>query len=72
MESMSNLMTVFTLLNIEIHSKLNFDKHISQLCNERADQLFLLTRLSNFHGFEEKKVLINSFIYANFSYCPQV
>ena len=61
-----------SLLGIEIDSKLNFDKHISNLCNKSAGQLNALIRLRKYLGFEEKKVLINSFIYANFNYCPLV
>ena len=31
-----------------------------------------LNRLNKYLGFEEKKILINSFISDNFSYCPLV
>ena len=60
------------LLGLEIDSKLNFDKHISKLCNKSAGQLNALNRLNRYLGFEEKKILINSFIYGNFNYCPLV
>ena len=36
------------------------------------NQLNALTRLKKFLGFEEKKVLINSYFYSNFNYCPLV
>ena len=61
-----------TLLGLEIDSKLSFDKHISKLCNKCAGIINALTRLNSFLGFEEKKVLVNSFIYGNFNYCPLV
>ena len=60
------------LLELEIDSKLNFDKHISKLCNKSADQLNSLNRLNRYLGFEEKKILISRFIYGNFSYYPLV
>ena len=60
------------LLGLEIDSKLNFDKHISKLGNKSAGQLNALNRLNRYLGFEEKKILINSFIYGNFNYCPLV
>ena len=60
------------LLGIEIDSKLNFEKHISDLCNRSAGQLNALSRLKTYLGFDERKVLVNSFIYANFNYCPLV
>ena len=60
------------LLGLEIDSKLNFDKHISKLCNKSAGQLNAFNRLNRYLGFEEKKIVINSFIYGNFNYCPLV
>ena len=61
-----------TLLGLEIDSKLSFDKHISKLSNKCAGILNALIRLKRFLGFEEKKILVNSFIYGNFNYCPLV
>ena len=63
--------SVFSL-GLEIDSKLNFYKHISKLCNKSAGQLNALNRLIRYLGFEEKKILINSFIYDSFNYCPLV
>ena len=60
------------MLGFEIDSKLNFDKHISKLCNKSAGQLNALFILNRYSGFEEEKTLINSFIYGNFNYCPLV
>ena len=60
------------LLELEIDSELNFDKHISKPCNKSAGQLNALNRLNRYLGFEEKKIVINSFIYGNFNYCPLV
>ena len=60
------------LLGLEIDSKLNFEKYISSLCNKSAGQLNALSRLKKYIGFEERNVLINSFIFANFNYCPLV
>ena len=60
------------LLGFKIDSKLNFDKHTSKLCNKSAGQLSALNRLNRYLGFEGKKILINSFIYGHFNYCPLV
>ena len=60
------------LLGLVIDSKLTLDKHISKLYNKSAGQLNALIRLNRYLGFEEKKILINSFIYGNFNYCPLV
>ena len=60
------------LLGLEVDCKLNFDVHISKLCNKRAEQLNALCRIGHVIGLEERKILINSFIYANSNYCPLV
>ena len=60
------------LLGVEIDNKLNFDKHITNVCRKRATQLNALCRLKSLLGEKERKNLVNSFIYANFSYCPLV
>ena len=59
-------------LSLEVDSKLNFDEHISKLCNKSAGQLNALCRIRHLMGLEERKILINSFIYSNFNYCPPV
>ena len=59
-------------LGLEADSKLNFDEHIPKLCNESAWQLNALCIIAHLVGSEERKILISSFIYANFNYCPLV
>ena len=61
-----------TLLGLEVDSKLNFDEHISKLCNKIVGQLNALCRIRHLIGLEGRKILINSFIYSNFNYCPLV
>ena len=60
------------LLGVQIDSELNFNLHIANICRSAANQLNALIRLKNFLGFQEKKVLINSYFYSNFNYCPLV
>ena len=60
------------LLGVTLDNKLNFDTHISNLCKKAATQLNVLKRLRSFIGFEQKKVLVQSFFYSNFNYCPLV
>ena len=57
-----------TLLGLEVDSKLNFDEHTFKLCKKSAGQLNSLWRIGHLTGLEEWKILINSFIYANFNY----
>ena len=58
------------LLGVTLDYKLNFDPHISNLCKKAAAQLNVLKRLNSFIGFAEKEVLVQSFVYSNFNYCP--
>ena len=60
------------LLGIKIDNKLCFDEHISDICRRAAAQLNALIRLKSNLTFTTKKVLVESYIYANFNYCPLV
>ena len=60
------------LLGINIDNKLIFDEHVSQLCKKASAQLNAICRLSKFLGPVEKEIIINSFVYSNFNYCPLV
>ena len=60
------------LLGVKLDNKLNFDAHISDLCKRAATQLNVLKRLKQLIGFEERKTLVQSFVYSNFNYCPLV
>ena len=60
------------LLGIYLDYKLNFEKHISEICRKAASQLNVLKRLKSFVAFDEKTILVQSFIYSNFDYCPLV
>ena len=51
-----------TLFDLEVDSKLNFDEHISKLCNKSAGQLNVLCRIGHILALEERKILINSFM----------
>ena len=60
------------LLGVKLDNKLTFDAHISDLCKKAATQLNVLKRLKQFIDFEERKTLVQSFVYSNFNYCPLV
>ena len=59
-------------LGVNLDHQLNFDLHISDLCKKAATQLNVHKRLKPFLGFAEKKVLVQSFVFSNFNYCPLV
>ena len=60
------------LLGVQIDYKLNFNLRITNICRSAANQLNALIRLKQFLSFEAKKVLVNSYFYSNFNYCPLV
>ena len=60
------------LLGVQRDAELNFNLHMASICRSAANPLNALIRLKKFLGSEEKKVLINSYFYSNFNYCPVV
>ena len=59
-------------LGIYIDRKLTFNEHIRQSCTKAARQLNALARISKFLNFKSKKLIFQSFILSNFTYCPLV
>ena len=55
------------LLGIEIDNKLNFEKHISNICKKASDQLNAICRLQTFMGHKENEAMINTFVHSNFN-----
>ena len=60
------------LQGFTIDNELKFDQHISRLCKSAGCQLNALFRLKNYLNFEQKKVLIETFVNGNFNNCPLV
>ena len=60
------------LLGVEIDNKLSFEKHISTLVKKASNQLKAISRILKFMGFKEKEILLSSFVYSKFNYCPLV
>ena len=60
------------LLGIKIDNELKFNDHISDLCSKASMQLNAISRLKRYMGQNELEIVINSFIYSNFNYCPLV
>ena len=56
------------LLGIEIDNKLNFEKHISNICQKANNQLNAICTLQVFMGRKEKEAMINTFVHSNFNY----
>ena len=55
------------LLAIEIDNKLNFKKHISNICKKASNKLNAICKLQKFMGHKEKEA-INTFVHSDFNY----
>ena len=66
------LVSNIKMLGVHIDSKSNFNLHIDIVCKSTSNQLNALVRLKRYFGHDERFVLVNSFIYSNFNYCPLV
>ena len=60
------------MLGITVDDKLKFDIHIDTLCKKAARQLNVLYRFVGIFDEKERLLIHNSFILANFNYCPIV
>ena len=56
------------LLGVIIDTNLNFKSHVSNLCKRARQKLHALARVSPFMGSDKLRLLMNSFIKAQFSY----
>ena len=64
--------TKVDLFGLKIDNHLSFNSHISAICKKAAKQLNALKSLNSFLNISQPKVLAQSFITANFNYCPAV
>ena len=60
------------LLGITTDSKLRFDDHIQDLCKKANRKLRALARATPYMNLRKRKVLMNAFFDAQFSYCPLI
>ena len=60
------------LLGVTIDNDLKFELHLSNICKKSSAKLTALGRLVKIIPMEKKKILMNSFIQSQFSYCPLV
>ena len=67
-----NLTDDMTVLGITIDSQLNFNVHVSNMCNKADRQLNVLQRLRGSLGYSSRLSIYKSFIMSNFNYCPMV
>ena len=60
------------LLGLVIDKKLNFNKHLTDICNKVSNKVTALRRMVKIIPFDKKRLLMKAFIESQFSYCPLV
>ena len=58
------------LLGVTIDMELSFKTHIQQICEKANAKLKALAKIVPFMNLEKKKISMNAFFNAQFSYCP--
>ena len=58
------------LLAITIDSKLNFQQHVSKLCQRASRKIHALGRISQYIETNKLKIIMRAFIETEFNYCP--
>ena len=59
-------------LGVVIDTDLSFDKYVSSLCKKDGRELSVLSRLPNLMSFQQRRLLMKSFVEDQFEYCPLV
>ena len=60
------------VLGVTIDNKLDFSEHTALMCRKAARQLNALSRISRFLNVSSRRIIYQSFIASNFTYCPVV
>ena len=60
------------LQGITFDKKLNFKKHIEDLCRKANQKIHALVHLPNYIDPVKSEILMNSFISSQFNNCPRV
>ena len=60
--------TAETLLGITIDSELNFDNHLSAICNKASRKINALGRIANYMFLEKRCYVMKTFIESQFNY----
>ena len=64
--------TAETLLGITADSELNFENHLSAICNKVSRKSNALGRIANYIPLEKHRIVMKTFIESQFNYCPLI
>ena len=57
------------LLGVAIDKQLNFETHITKLCQKAGNKLFALARISKYMDSDKLRILMRCFVINQFQYC---
>ena len=60
------------LLGITVDNKLNFNEHVSNVCDKVSQKLHILARVAAFINTAKLRILMKAFIESQFNYYPLV
>ena len=60
------------LLGVTIDYKLNFEEHLSKVCNKASQKPNALASISSYMNISQRNGIIRAFINSQFGYCPLV
>ena len=60
------------LLGVKIDNKVNFNEHVTNICNKVSLKLHALARISNFMSPAKLRLILKAFIESQFQYCPLI
>ena len=60
------------LLEVKVDHELNFNEHVSSSCRKASQKLNALSRIASCMTFDQRRLILNSFITTHFLYCPIV
>ena len=60
------------LLGVTIDNNLNFNEHVTKICNKASQKLHALARVSKFIETDKLKIIMKTFFESQFNYCPLI
>ena len=60
------------LLGVNIDNSLKFETHVKEICKKVNQKVYAFGRLRPYLGEQKSKLLLNSVVMSNFSYCPLI
>ena len=60
------------LLGVTLDKNIDFKSHVNAICQKAEQQLHALARIAGYVNVEELRLMMNTFVMSQFSYCPLI